>query len=128
LLHENRNATKLEMFDLDFTPDGKSFLTGGADDHMLVIDSATGQETRKLGGRTGVIDDISVLGDGMHAAVEYVDVDDMKKPPEWAMWNLQTQKAQTMPGMDKYSAHRIVNGKLWVASTNGTTLQIFEYN
>jgi hypothetical protein len=30
--------------------------------------------------------------------------------------------------MDKYSAHRIVNGKLWVASTNGTTLQIFEYN
>ncbi len=128
LLHENRNATKLEMFDLDFTPDGKSFLTGGADDHMLVIDSATGEEARKLGGRTGVIDDISVLGDGMHAAVEYVNVDDMKKPPEWAMWNLQTQKAQTMPGMDKYSAHRIVNGKLWVASTNGTTLQIFEYN
>jgi len=30
--------------------------------------------------------------------------------------------------MDKYAAHRIVNGKLWVAATNGTSLQIFEYN
>jgi hypothetical protein len=75
-----------------------------------------------------VIGDISVLGDGTHAAVEYVDVDDMKKTPEWAMWNLQTQKAEPMRDMDKYSAHRIVNGKLWLASTNGTTLQIFEYN
>ncbi|MGC1385646.1 MAG: WD40 repeat domain-containing protein [Candidatus Acidiferrales bacterium] len=127
-LHENRSATKLEMFDLDFTPDGKAFLTGGADDHVIVIDAATGEETHKLGGRPGVIGDVSVLGDGTHAAVAYEDVDDLHKPPDWAMWNLQTQKAETMRGMDKYTAHRIVNGKLWLAATNGTTLQIFEYN
>jgi WD40 repeat protein len=128
LLRENRNATKLEMFDLDFTPDGKAFLTAGADDHLTVIDAATGNEVRKLGGRKGVIVDISVLGDGTHAAVEYDDVDDMLKPPVWVMWNLQTQKAEIMPEMDQYSAHRIVNGKLWLASADGTTLQIFEYN
>jgi WD40 repeat protein len=128
LLHENRNATKLEMFHLDFTPDGKAFLTGGADDSVLVIDPATGEVTRKLGGRPGVIGDVSILGDGTHAAVEYVDVDDMKKPPAWAMWNLQTQKAETMRDMDKYAAHRIVGGKLWLATADGTSLQIFEYN
>ena len=128
MLHENRSATKLEMFDLDFTPDGKEFLTGGADDHVIVIDSATGEETHKLGGRAGVIEDVSILGDGAHAAVEYEDVDDLQKPPDWVMWNLQTEKAETMRGMDKYTTHRIVNGKLWLATTNGTTLQIFEYN
>ena len=128
MLHENRNATKLEMFDIDFTPDGKAFLAGGADDHVLVVDSSTGEVTRRLGGQPGVIEDISVLRDGEHAVVEYVDVDDMKKPPVFAMWNLQTQKAEALPGMEKYTAHRMVNGKLWLASTNGTSLEIFEYN
>jgi WD40 repeat protein len=128
MLHENRGATKLEMFDMDFTPSSKTFLAGGADDSVLVIDAATGEVTGKLGGHPGVIGDVSVLGDGTHAMVEYIDVDDLNKPPVYAMWNLQTQKAETMPDMDKYSAHRIVNGKLWLASTNGTTLQIFEYH
>ena len=128
LLHENRKATTLEMFDIDFTPDGKAFVTGGADDHAMVIDAATGEVTHKLGGIPGVIADVSILGDGTHAAVEYEDVEDLSKPLAWAMWNLQTQKAETMPAMDKYATHRIVNGKLWLASTNGTSLQIFEFN
>ncbi len=128
LLHENRDATKLEMFGLDFTPDGKAFLTGGADDHVVMIDATSGEEVRKFGGRPGVITGVSILGDGTHAAVEYVDVDNLLKPPAWAMWNLQTQKAETMPGMDKYAAHRIVNGKLWLGAVNGKTLEIYEYN
>jgi WD40 repeat protein len=128
MLHENRSATKLEMFDIDFTPDGKAFLTGGADDHVLVIDAATGNVTGKLGGQPGVIADISIPGEGTHAIVEYVDVDDQNKPPVYAMWNLQTQKAEPMPDMARYSAHRIVNGRLWLAKQDGNKLQILEYN
>ena len=128
MLHENRNASKLEMFDMDFTPDGKYLLAGGADDHLLVIDAATGEETRKLGGPSGVIDDVSALGDNTHVLVEYVDADDVNKPPVHAIWNLDTQKAQAMPDLETVTGHRVVNGKMWFASTKGTALQIFEYN
>ncbi len=60
---------------------------------LAVIDAATGEETRKLGGPSGVIDDVSALGDNTHVLVEYVDADDVNKPPVHAIWNLDTPES-----------------------------------
>jgi WD40 repeat protein len=68
--HCNRSAAwLLETFSLDFFPDGKSPLVGGADRTISMIDPMNGKIVRALPKQSGVPKALLVSPDGKQAAV-----------------------------------------------------------
>jgi WD40 repeat protein len=125
MLHEYRGAT-LETFAVAFTIDGKRVLIGGPDDSVTVLDSATGAELQKLPKDADVIVQISPFGSDGQAAVSYFDVDG-RRPEHQSIWNVNTAKSVPLAVERPPTGSAIVNGKLWLSSSNGKVLDIWVY-
>ena len=125
MLHEYRGAT-LETFAVAFTIDGKRVLIGGPDDHIIVLDPATGAELQKLSKESDVIGQISPFGSDGQAAVLYFDVDG-RRPEHLSIWNVNTAKSVPLTVEHPPTGGAIVNGKLWLSSSNGKVLDIWVY-
>lgn len=125
MVHEYRGF-KLETFAVPFTSDGKYLLAGGADDHISVLDLSLGREVHRLRGETGVVGGIVPMGDNRRAAALYFDGNGLK-PPHQVVWNLDTFKAEPLTAEHPLTGGGLVRGKLWIASANGRSLQIWEY-
>ena len=125
MVHEYRGF-KLETFAVPFTSDGKYLLAGGADDHISVLDLSLGREVHRLRGETGVVGDIVPMGDNRRAAALYFDGNGLK-PPHQVVWNLDTFKAEPLTAEHPLTGGGLVRGKLWIASANGRSLQVWEY-
>ena len=69
-LHEYRGVT-LETFAVTFTTDGKRVLIGGPDDHITMLDPATGTELEKLPKEADVIWRILPFGNDGQARILY---------------------------------------------------------
>jgi WD40 repeat protein len=123
--HEYRDL-KLETFAVPFSSDGKYLLAGGADDHISVLDVASGTEVHRLSGETGYVAAILPLGDNRRAAVVYLDTDGLK-PPHAVVWNLDTLKAEPLTAERPLTGGGLVRGKLWVTTATGNSLQAWEY-
>ncbi len=125
MLHEYRGLA-LETFAVAFTVDGKRVLLGGPDDHITVLDSATGAELQKLPQESDVIGRISPFGSAGQAAVLYFDVDG-KRPEHLSIWNVNTAKSVPLTVEHPPTGSAIVNGKLWLSTSNGKVLDIWVY-
>ena len=125
MLHEYRGVT-LETFGVAFTIDGKHVLIGGPDDHITVLDPVTGGELQKLSKDADVIFRILPFGNDGHAAIAYFDGDG-KKPPHQSIWNVNSAKSVPLSADRPLTGGDIVNGKLWLSSTNGKVLDIWVY-
>jgi WD40 repeat protein len=125
MLREYRGQT-LETFAVAFTTDGKRALIGGADDHITVLDPATGAELQKLPKDSGVIVRISPFGSDGQAAVHYFDADG-KRPEHESIWNMSTAKSVPLTAERPLTGGGVVNGKLWLSSTNEKVLEIWVY-
>jgi WD40 repeat protein len=123
--HEYRGVT-LETFAVAFTTDGKRALIGGADDHITVLDPATGAELQKLSKDSDVIVRISPFGSDGQAAIHYFDSDG-KRPEHESIWNVNTAKSVPLTVERPLSGGGVVNGKLWLSSTNEKVLDIWVY-
>jgi WD40 repeat protein len=125
MLHEYRGLT-LETFAVAFTTDGKRALIGGADDHITVLDPASGAELQKLPKDADVIVQISPFGSDGQAAIHYFDADG-KRPEHESIWNVNSAKSVPLSAERPLSGGGVVNGKLWLSSTNGKVLDIWVY-
>lgn len=117
---------KLETFALAFTTNGKYLLAGGANNHISVIDLASGTEVHLPGSGTDVVGTIIPLDDNLRAAVWYSDVDG-RKPDHQVMWNLETRKAEPLINEGPLTGVGVVRGKLRLVSATGTALRMWEY-
>ncbi len=109
-----------------FTTDGKRALIGGADDHITVLDPATGAELQKLPKDADVIVQIFPFGSDGQAAIHYFDADG-KRPEHESIWNVNSAKSVPLSAERPLSGGGVVNGKLWLSSTNGKVLDIWVY-
>ena len=125
MLHEYRGVT-LETFGMAFTIDGKHVLIGGPDDHITVLDPATGAELQKLPKDDDVIFQILPFGSDGRAAIAYFDGDG-RKPPHQSIWNVNNAKSIPLSANRPLTGGGIVGGKLWVSSSNGKVLDIWVY-
>jgi WD40 repeat protein len=125
MLHEYRGLT-LETFAVAFTTDGKRVLTGGPDDHITVLDPATGAEMQKLDKDPDVLDLLVPFGDDGKAFILYFDGDG-KRPAHQAIWSVNTAKSSPLTGERPFTGQGIVDGKLWLSSSNGKVLDIWTY-
>jgi WD40 repeat protein len=125
MLHEYRGVT-LETFGVAFTTDGKHVLIGGADDHITVLDPATGGELQKLAKDAGVVFQILPFGNDGQAAIAYFDGDG-RKPPHQSIWNVNNAKSVPLSAERPLTGGGVVGGKLWVSSSNGKVLDIWVY-
>jgi WD40 repeat protein len=81
----------LESFSLDFTPDGKSLLVGGADRTISVIDPMNGKIVRALPKQSGVTKALLVSPDGKQAAAMYPLPDRFNQLSVVLVWDLGAQ-------------------------------------
>jgi WD40 repeat protein len=125
MLREYRGVT-LETFAVAFTIDGKRVLIGGPDDSVTVLDSATGAQLQKLPKDPDVIGQISPFGSDGQAAILYFDVDG-KRPEHESIWNVNTAKSVPLILDHPPTGSAIVNGKLWLSSSNVKVLDIWVY-
>jgi WD40 repeat protein len=123
---ENRDFL-LETFALQFTPDGKFLLTGGADSRITLLDAATGKQVRQLAPNPGsYITDIEMMGDKQRVATVYQD-DAGSKPPRVLVWNLATQSSVPLSIDANPTCGGVASGKMWLCSTAGNTVTISQY-
>jgi WD40 repeat protein len=125
MLHEYRGVT-LETFGVAFTTDGKHVLIGGPDDHITVLDPATGGELQKLAKDADVVFQILPFGNDGQAAIAYFDGDG-RKPPHQSIWNVNNAKSVPLSAERELTGGGVVGGKLWVSSSNGKVLDIWVY-
>jgi WD40 repeat protein len=125
MLHEYRGVT-LETFGVAFTTEGKHVLIGGPDDHITVLDAATGGEAQKLAKDADVIYQILPFGNDGRVAIAYFDADG-KKPPHQSIWNVNSAKSVPLRAERELTGGGVVGGKLWVSSANGKVLDIWVY-
>jgi WD40 repeat protein len=125
MLHEYRGLM-LETFAVAFTTDGRRTLIGGPDDHVTVLDAATGAEAQKLSKDADVIAQIFPFGQDGQAVILYVDGDG-RKPPHQSIWNVHTAKSVPLAAERPLTGSGIVGGKLWVSSAKGNVLDIWVY-
>jgi WD40 repeat protein len=125
MLHEYRGLT-LETFAVAFTTDGKRALIGGPDDHITVLDPATGAELHKLAKDADVVELIRTFGTDGQAMINYFDVDG-RKPDHRSIWNVNTAQSVPLTADHPLTGSGIVGGKLWVSSSNGKVLDIWVY-
>lgn len=125
MLREYRGVT-LETFGVAFSTDGKHVLIGGPDDHITVLDAATGAELKKLPKDDDVIFQILPFGNDGQAAITYFDGDG-RKPPHQSIWNVNSAKSVPLSAERPLTGGGVVGGKLWVSSSNGKVLDIWVY-
>lgn len=114
----------LETFALEFTLDGKRLLVGGADSRVTVLDAASGKQVRQIPPEAGsFIVDVHLLGDQQRVVVVYAD-DAGEKPPHALLWDLSTEKSTPIKSDSQTTGGGVVNGKLWLCTTQGRTLTI----
>jgi len=124
-LHEYRGVT-LETFAVTFTTDGKRVLIGGPDDRITVLDAASGAELEKLPKEADVVWQILPFGNDGQARILYFDGEG-KRPDHESIWNVNTAKSIPVSAERPVTGSGVVNGKLWLSSTNGKVLDIWVY-
>jgi WD40 repeat protein len=118
----------LETFAMKFSPDGKELLAGGADARITVFDAASGKVLRQFGPENGSsVADIMLFGGGQRAATLYFD-DAGEKPPHALVWNLETAKADPLKWDVPPTCGGMVDGNLWICTTENKTMTISRYN
>jgi WD40 repeat protein len=123
--HENREFL-LETFALEFTPDGKQVLVGGADARITVLDAATAKQVKQLPTDDGsYIVGLTMLDDKHSAATVYLD-DAGHKPPHAVVWDLASGKSSAL-GVTPTCGEKVA-GKLWMCTTSGKTLEVSQYD
>jgi len=125
ILHEYRGLT-LETFAVAFTTDGKRTVIGGPDDHITILDPATGAELQKLSKDADVVQQLLPFGNGREAIILYTDGDG-KRPPHQSILNLNDAKSAPLTAERPLTGGGIVKGKLWVSSPRGNVLDIWVY-
>jgi WD40 repeat protein len=125
MVNEYRGLT-LETFAVAFTTDGKRALIGGVDEHITVLDPATGAELHKLAKDADVVELIRTFGTDGQAMINYFDVDGTK-PDHRSIWNVNTAQSVPLTADHPLIGSGIVGGKLWVSSSNGKVLNIWVY-
>ena len=125
MLHEYRGLT-LETFAVAFTADGKRAVIGGPDDHITVLDSATGAELQKLSKDPDVVQQLLPFGNEGETVILYTDSDG-RKPPHQSVWNVNTAKSVPLTAERPLTGGGIVKDKLWVCSANGKVLDIWVF-
>jgi WD40 repeat protein len=125
MLYEYRGIT-LEAFAVAFTTDGKRVLIGGPDDHITVLDPATGAALEKLPKDADVIWRILPFGNDGQARIIYFDGDG-KRPEHESIWNVNTAKSVPLTPERPLTGSGIVKGQLWLGDTNGKVLNIWLY-
>jgi WD40 repeat protein len=117
----------LETFAMEFSPDGKYLLVGGADSRITVLDVASGKEIRQMPPEVGSsIIAIDMLGDKQRAATVYMD-DAGEKPPHALFWDVTTAKSVAIKLDSQPTCGGIVGGKLWLCTADGKTLTVSQY-
>ncbi len=124
-LHEY-HAITLETFAVAFTTDGKRVLVGGPDDRITVLDPASGAELEKLPKEADVVWRILPFGSDGRARIFYFDGDG-KRPEHESIWNVNTAKSVPVSAERPVTGSGVVDGKLWLSSANGKTLNIWIY-
>jgi WD40 repeat protein len=113
----------LESFALAFTPDGKQLLVGGADGRITVLDAVTAKQIRVLPAQAGsYVVAIEMLG-SKEAATVYLD-DAGDKPPHGLVWDLTSSSSSAFKPDAAPTACVIVNGELWIGTSEGQTLTV----
>jgi len=113
----------LEPFAIAFSSDDKQLLVGGADKQITIVDVATLKEVRKFPAQPDPVGMIGTL-DADHIAAMYFD-EDGRKPPRAMVWDLKTGTAQPAGVGKAMTGGGIVKGKLWLADTNGKSMEIW---
>lgn len=124
-LHEYRGRL-LETFTVEFTPDGKHVLLGGADDTIALLDTA-GSEERRTEKDPFVPFVIVPFGSSGQALVHYFDADG-KAADYQAIWSRENGKSTPLKLDGAVTSARAINGQLWLVTTKGNQLQIAEYH
>lgn len=120
---ENREFL-LDTFALQFTPDGKQVLAGGADARISFLDAASAKQVRQLPREAGsYIASIDLLLSGQRAVAVYED-NAGEKPPHALIWDLVAGTSAPVKSDAKPTCGGVVEGKLWLCSVEGTTLTI----
>lgn len=116
----------LETFALQFTADGKQLLAGGADSRLTIFDAASGKQIRQLPPEAGSsIGSLDVLSDPPRALTVYFD-NAGSKPPHVLLWDLGIATSTAMKSDAPPTCGGVVGNKLWVCSTDGQTLTVWQ--
>lgn len=115
----------LETFAITFTPDGKQLLAGGADARLTIFDAASGKQVSQMPPQAGSsIGRIDVLGNAQVSALYFDNAGE--KPPHALLWDLAA--ATSLPiQSDKPTCGGVVQGKLWICTTDGRSLTIVQH-
>ncbi len=118
----------LDTFALQFTPDGKQLLAGGADSRITILDPVSAKLARQLPpDGNSYITSIDLLGDGQRAVAVYED-DAGEKPPHALIWDFAAGKSVPVKWDAMPTCGGVVRGKLWLCTTEGKTLTITQHD
>jgi WD40 repeat protein len=124
LLHEYRGLM-LETFAVVFSTDGKHVLLGGADEHIVELNT-DGTEKRRIEKDADIPFTILPFGTSGQALIHYFDGEGRAKDYR-AVWNPETGKSAPLTFDKPVTSSRVIHGRLWLATTREKQLEIFEY-
>jgi WD40 repeat protein len=113
----------LDTFALQFSPDGKQVLAGGADSRVTVLAADSARRLRQLPAEAGsFIGSIDLLGDNKLLTLYFDDAGE--KPPHVLIWDLAAGTSAPFKPDATPTCGGVVGGKLQFCTTDGKTLTV----